>query len=193
MDITEGKVMLYTSQSKIVAGDLMQNGVTFSKRAYVEKKYEESAAIFVQAYSWFVSEAIKYVPRPEGAEYPYWVFPDLYNVEQHGGDELLRMQVPLDEVIFFDMFDWNRILSLQYLGETAEEEKAFREKIADYGIKRESDILLTGFYPSLKREVQESWKKLFRHHEKIKGGNTEGVNHVQAALWCFKKEWLIKV
>lgn len=191
MEIKGRKVMLYTTQSRLVVNYLRSDGICFSKRKYVEKKYEESAPIFLTAYSWFVSEAVKYVARPEGAEYPYWVFPDLYNVEQHLDSELLCLKVPIEEVIFFDMFDWNKILSLRYLARTEEEERDFRKKLEAQGIQRESDIMLTSFYPMLKREVQESWKKLFRHHENIKKGDTSGVNHVQAALWCFKKEWLV--
>ena len=192
MEVKDIKIMLYTAQSELVANHLRNDGICFSKRKYGEKKYEESAPIFLAAYSWFVSEAVKYAPRPEGAEYPYWVFPDLYNVEQHLDSELLRMLVPMEEAIFFDMFDWNKILSLRYLALTEAEEEAFRKKLEAQGVKRESDIMLTGFYPMLKREVQESWKNLFRHHENIRKGNTDGVNHVQAALWCFKKEWLIE-
>ena len=62
--------------------------------------------------------------------------------------------------------------------------------LADYGIRKESDVILTNFYPDLKRRVQESWKRLFRNHEKIKSGNTSGVGSVQAGLWQLKKEWI---
>ncbi len=191
MDNGNNTIMLYAAQTNAVADALERDGICFSKRNYIEKKYQESAHIFIAAYSWFVTEAPKYVPRPDGAEYPYWVFPDARNVEVHEGSQLLRMRVPVDEAIYFDMLDWNKILSLRYIGETPEEEERFRRQLENYGVKYESDVILTNFYPMLKRQVQESWKRLFRHHEKIKNGNPDNIGSVQAALWCLKKEWLV--
>lgn len=187
----DNKVMLYSPQSEVVSNILEKDGVCFSKREYVIKKYEESAPIFVAAYDWFVAEAQKYSLKPKEAEYPYWAFKDLYSVEQSEDSKLLRLNVPLDEVIFFDMYDWNKILRLQYVGETKIDEELFRRTLVDYGIRKESDVILTNFYPDLKRQVQNSWKKLFRHHENIKQGNIEGVGSVQAGLWQLKKEWIL--
>lgn len=191
MDNTDNRVILYSPQSEIVVNTLESDGVCFSKKKYVVKKYEESAPIFVAAYDWFVMEARKYVSRPEGAEYPYWAFKDLDNVDRSVDGKLLQIHVPLEEVIFFDMYDWNKILCLQYIGETREDEAQFRQMIMERGIRKESDIILTSFYPDLKRQVQESWKRLFRHHENIKQGNFKGVRSVQMGLWQLKKEWII--
>lgn len=191
MGKTDNMVILYSPQSELVVNNLESNRICFSKKKYVVKKYEESASIFVAAYDWFVMEAKKYVPKPEGAEYPYWAFKDLYNVDQSTGDKLLKMHVPIDEVIFFDMYDWNKILCLQYIGETEEDETQFRQMLAERGIRKEGDIILTNFYPDLKRQVQDSWKRLFRHHEDIKQGNAKGLGSVQAGLWQLKKEWIL--
>lgn len=186
----DNAVMLYSSQSDIVINNLKNNGNCFSKKKYVVKKYKESAPIFLAAYDWFVMEAKKYVSKPESAEYPYWAFRDLDSIDQSTDSNLLKIKVPIDQVVFFDMYDWNKILCLQYIGETDEEESEFREKLAEYGIKKEADIILTNFYPDLKGQVQASWKRLFRHHEDIKQGNTRGVERVQAGLWQLKKEWI---
>lgn len=191
MDKKDNKVILYSSQTDPVVETIERDGVCFSKRQYVTKKYGESAPIFVAAYDWFIKEAEKYVPKPNGAEYPYWAFMDLYSVDQSGDSNLLKLSVPLDEVIFFDMYDWNKILCLQYLGESKAEEEKFRQMLADYGIRKESDVILTNFYPALKNQVLKSWKNLFRHHDKIKQGNIEGVGSVQAGLWQIKKEWIV--
>lgn len=191
MDNTDNTVILYSSQSEAVVNTLEIDGVCFSKKEYVLKKYEESAPVFVAAYDWFVTEAKKYVPKPEGAEYPYWAFKDSYNVEQSSDSKLLEIHVPIKEVIFFDMYDWNKILCLQYIGETEKDEAQFRQMLADYGIRKESDVILTNFYPHLKHQVQDSWKRLFCHHDNIKQGNTEGVRSVQVGLWQLKKEWIV--
>lgn len=191
MGNTDNTVMLYSSQSEVVVNSLERDGICFSKQEYVIKKYEESAPIFVAAYGWFAIAAEKYLPKPEGAEYPYWAFRDLYSIEQSSDSRILRLCIPTDEAIFFDMYDWNKILRLQYIGETESDEKRFRQMLVGYGIRRESDIILTNFYPELKHQVQNSWQRLFRHHKRIKAGDTAGVESVQAGLWQLKQEWIV--
>ncbi|MGO1372095.1 MAG: DUF3841 domain-containing protein [Senegalia sp. (in: firmicutes)] len=191
MGKTDNKIILYSPQSELVVNTLENSGVCFSKRRYVVKKYEESALIFVATYDWFVKEAEKYVPKPEGAQYPYWAVKDLDSVDQSTGDKLLKLKVPRDEVIFFDMYDWNKILCLRYIGETEEDEEQFQQMLVERGINKEKDIILTNFYPDLKAQVQDSWKRLFRHHEDIKQGNIKNVKSVQAGLWQLKKEWIL--
>jgi len=188
---TDNTVMLYSSQSEAVVNFLGRDNICFSKREYVVKKYGESAPIFVAAYGWFALEAEKYLPKPEGAEYPYWAFRDLHSVEPSTDSRILQLCIPTDEAVFFDMYDWNKILCLQYIGETKTDEARFRQMLADYGIRKESDVILTNFYPDLKRQVQVSWQRLFRHHERIKAGDTAGVESVQAGLWRLKKEWIV--
>lgn len=192
MDIRNNKVILYSSQAEAVLQIIERDGECFSKRKYVEDKYQESAPIFVSAYSWFVHEAEKYVVRPENAEYPYWAFKDIYSVEASGDSRIIKLEVPADEAVFFDMYDWNKILSLKYIGETETDEQEFRKMLRDYGITRESDVVLTNFYPNLKRQVKESWKRLFRHHEDIINGETQGIGSIQAGLWTIRKEWIVK-
>ena len=191
MDNRDNRIVLYSVQSEIVVDILKNDGVCFSKRKYVLKKYEEGAPIFIAAYDWFVRELENYLPKPKSAEYPYWAFRDLSSVEQSENTKLLQLRVPLDEVVFFDMYDWNKILCLQYIGETKADEDQFRQRLTDYGIRQESDIILTSFYPDLKRQVEDSWKRLFRHHENIKQGNIEGIGSVQSVLWQLKKEWIL--
>ena len=139
-------ITLYASQADPVIEAIERNGVCYSKEAYVRKKYQESAKIFTTAYSWFVREMEKYVKKPDGAEYPYWAFREAYNVDQSMGGNFLTLEVPLDEVLLFDMYDWNKILCLKYIGEDEKDEKQFQEQLEMYGIK-EMDAVLSNFYP----------------------------------------------
>ena len=184
------EIMLYSSQAEIVLETLKRDVIFFSIKEYLNKKYEESAPIFTAAYDWFVKEATRHLPKPEGAEYPYWAFGDPYSVDQSAGNRIVTLHLPADQAVYFDMYDWNKILCLKYLGETEEDERAFGRMLSDYGIRKESDVILTGFYPDLKYQVMESWKRLFRHHEDVLSGNRKEVRSVQAGLWCLKKEWL---
>lgn len=185
------KIKLYTSQSDIVLQIIENDGVCYSKKEFVRKKYYESAPIFITAYSWFVTEFEKIIPKPEKAEYPYWAFKELYNLDNSGGGNAIKLNVPLEEVILFDLFDWNKIICMKYIGENEEDEREFKENIKKFGLK-ETDIMLTNFYPELKQKITESWKRLFRNNENIKNGNEKEIHGVQAGLWRIKKEWIIR-
>lgn len=192
MDKECNTIRLYSPQALPVYEVLCRDGVCYSKAEYVKKKYQESAPIFLTAYRWFVSEASKIVPRPEGAEFPYWAFADERMCDIGENSRLLILDVPKDEVVLFDMFDWNRVLQLTLLGENEEQESKFRDKLRASGMN-ENDIMLTGFYPMQKREIQNSWKRLFRHQEALKTGDTQVVRSVQAGLWQIKEEWVADV
>lgn len=191
MDKGNYKIKLYTSQSDIVLQTIENEGVCYSKKEFVRKKYLESAPIFITAYSWFVEEAKKIIPKPEKAEYPYWAFKELYNLDDSVYGNVLELNVPLEEAILFDLFDWNKIICMKYIGVSEKDEMEFKETIKKFGLK-ETDIMLTNFYPELKQSIIESWKRLFRNHENIKNGNEERIGGVQAGLWRIKKEWIKK-
>ena len=193
MDHRCTSVTLYSPQAQIVLDVLDRDGICFSRREYVQKKYEESAPVFLAAYDWFVKTAASYVPRPPEAEYPYWAFKNPENVDLSGGGRGLTLRVPLEEAVFFSLYDWNRILCLSYMGETEKEGKEFRQTLLEYGIRRESDIILTNFYPELKRQVMESWNRLFDRDRAIRKAISENqpLSGVQAGLWCIKKEWVM--
>lgn len=183
-------IRLYSQQAGPVLEVLKRDGVCFSKEEYVKKKYGESAPIFLTAYRWFVEKAEGLVPKPKGAEFPYWAFQDLYSVDGSGGHPPLVLEVPRDQAVFFDMYDWNKIMRLQYIGETEAEEKAFKRELVLQGL-REDRIMLTDFYPQWKQKIMESWDRLFRYHEGIKSGDNSGVKSVQAGLWQIKEEWTV--
>lgn len=184
-------IRLYSFQTDVVYQVLKKDGVCYSKEEYVRRKYQESAQVFVNAYGWFVKEADKIVPKPEGAEYPYWAFADLYNVDQTGDGHVLTLDVPVEEALLFDMFDWTKIMQMHYIGENEAQENAFSEKLKNLGIT-EFQIMTSNFYPEQKREIQESWKRLFRHQEAIRNGDTSKVHSVQAGLWRIKEAWIVK-
>ena len=102
------KIKLYSAQTKVVFDAIERDGVCYSKAEYVRRKYQESAPIFLTAYSWFVKEMPKYVEKPEEAEYPYWAFMDLYNVDS--SEHVLELEVLAVEAVYFDMMDWNKIM-----------------------------------------------------------------------------------
>lgn len=189
MDRERHPLMLYTSQAAPVTEALARDGVCFSRESYVQKKYGETAPGFLLAYRWFARRASALVPKPAGAELPYWAFRDLYSTEASGDSRILALHVPAGQAVLFDLYDWNKVLRLQYLGESEDEERAFRRELSLRGLT-EYSVMQTDFYPEWKARIVDSWERLFRHHDALTRGENDGVGGVEAALWKLDSAWL---
>lgn len=196
MDSANNHIILYSPQDTIVWRVVNEFGISLSRREYIADKYEESAQIFLTAYEAFIREAEKIVPRCDSTAYPYWAFASPEQIDSMDR-KVMKLEVPLNEVVLFDQYDWYKVLRLSYIGETPEEEAEFVHELERRGIRDASDVVLRPFYPDLKRKITSSWSRLFRYDALIKeaaaaGGELviPGVRAVQAGLWCIKKEWL---
>ena len=142
MDYRHQTITLFSSQADPVLHAIEKDGVCYSKAAYVRRKYGESSPIFLTAYDWYVRHAEALVPKPEHAEFPYWAFTDTYNVDTSAGGNILTLEVPIEEVVFFQVKDWNKILCLTLIGESEAEEDEFRQELSARGLHT-TDIMLT--------------------------------------------------
>ncbi len=178
------KIKLYTSQRKIVLDTIKEKGIYHVKKEFIIKKYESSANIFLEPYNWFVRNAINIVPKPEGAEYPIWLFTDLRYIENHEDSYILEIEAEIENVILFDPVKWNRILNLAYIPKDEKDRIEYNESLEKQGIKNETSIYTTGFYPHLKQKVRKSWDLLFENDIDLSKPN-------QAALWELRREWIV--
>ena len=180
---------LYTFQSKAVCDAICRDGECFSREQYVKKKYGESAQGFLIVYQWFSAKAACISQKPAGAQLPYWAFVDKNVLEQSGDGRALALDVPKDEVILFNMYDYNRVIQLKFLGETPEDEKEFADDLKRRGISQ-FDAMTTNFYPEVKAAIMSSWDRLFKNHEALISGKMPLNDSVQAAMWRIKREWI---
>ena len=192
MDRKDNKVILYSPQAEPVWEAVERDGIAYSKREYVQKKYEESAQILLSAYEEYIRMAEQIVPRADSSNYPYWAFADAEMADTSSGSRIMVLKVPKDEAVFFDAYDWYKVLRLSYIGENEADEDSFEKELERRGIKESSEAILKPFYPDIKRTITDSWKRLLRHDDAIRRGEYDGVRAVQAGLWCIKKEWLLE-
>ena len=181
---------LWTHQKPELKDLILNQGRITVKRKYIKDKYGEQADIFLTAYNFFVQKFREYVSCPGGAEYPFWAATDREAASAGTEGVFLRLEVPADQTVFFSASQWNQILNLEYLADSPEDKKHFNKKLDSMGLNPEakSEILITPHYPLLKAEIKKSWHdnfKLARNPERIED------NHVKAALWELKSNWLI--
>lgn len=182
-------VTLYAAQAEPVWQAICRQGTAYSRAEYVQKKYGESAPVFLTAYDWFVSQLPRFVPKPPEAAYPYWAFTDPCLMERAGFAHILKLRLPIDQAVFFRPEDWNRILQMEYLAEDASAAR-FRQELKNRGL-RSADVMLSPFYPDLRSQIQESWQNLFRHHKAVLQGERP-LKDLQAGLWCIQRSWVVE-
>lgn len=184
-------IKLYTLQTNTVKDKLFSDGIVYSKREYVRNKYQESAEVFILVYDFLVKEMIKYIDKPVNAEYPYFHYMDLYNIEKYDNIKPLHVEVPLDEIVLFDYKTYTKVMTFKYLGEDEEEEKEFENEIEKQGLNYYK-IMMSNFYVQYKNKIIDSWKNLFRYNEDFKKGDyTNKEMGIMGVSFCIKKEWIV--
>ena len=178
-------ITLYTAQSQAVLDALERDGVSRVKREYIQQKYGDEAWVFQQAYSFFFQHAQEIVPAPSGAESGIWCYCDVRWAASGAGCSVLTLRVPRDQVVLFDLRVWNRMLNLQYVGTDEADEQAFEQRMARMGIRNPAEAFSTAFYPTVKREILDSWHRLF---DSAKGCPAE---YLEAGLWEIRSEWVM--
>lgn len=192
MDSQDHPLILYTAQTQPVLDAISRDKTCFNRACYIEQKYQEVSSIFLTAYRQFVQEAVKKVPPPQGAEFPYWAFENPRDLYVSTDCKVLKLAVPRGEALLFDVRDWNKVLQFRFLGATEEEERAFEQDLTRRGITV-WDVMNTNFYPDLRRRILKSWGRVLRHHEALCSGDRRGVSSVQAALWQIREEWIVEM
>ena len=138
-------VTLYTAQSPKVCEIIEKEGTCFNKKAYIEKKYGDVKNVFLIPYNFFVKNALEIVPKPQEAEYPYWLFEDEKEMYVSEESRVLKLEVPVEEAVFFDAYDWNKILQMRLLGTEAEEAQ-LKKELQNMGATSFT-AMTTNFYP----------------------------------------------
>lgn len=147
-------ITMWTTQAQIVLDTLERDGVYYVKKEYIDKKYGKTAWIFKTAYEFFRQHAKDIVPKPEEAESPVWMFRDSKWAGEYEGATCLKLEIPAEELILFDLRDWTRILSLEPIG-SEDERVAIEWELKRQGIMTASDVFEKPFYPLLKQRIQK--------------------------------------
>lgn len=178
------KIRLWTTQDIRSLKQIEENGTYRVSREAIQNKYTDCSDVYFKVYSWFSKTAGKYLKKPEGAEFPVWAA--LKKEETHGlieGTVRYELEADEEDVLIFDTGKWDYILNYWYIPENEEDRKSYREELERYGIENQSRIMMTNFYPELKRKLENSWERLF--DSKI---TVSEIN--QAAMWEIRKEWI---
>ena len=180
----ESCILLYTRQADAVAAALQKDGIVQVKKAYVAEKYGAEAKSFQIAYGFFRELMAERIPPETGEESPYWLHGTALGAGVYGDGQLLVLNAPRKDCLFFDSRRWNRVPNLSYLGKEKDEEEAFEKELRRVGVFHCSQVFLTPFYPVQRQEILNSWRRNLLIPP-------EELAYLQAVLWRLKKEWLV--
>ena len=120
-------VNLYTRQNDKTLYQLERNGRIINERIYVELHFGDIAPLFMESYDWFTREAAKKVAKPEDVKAPIWcsISPD--NCLKPIPDTVVYvLEVPQDQIIYFDDVKWDYVLNRIYLPKDDEDAAAYK-------------------------------------------------------------------
>lgn len=180
------RITLWTRQELRVLETMDREGIYRVHSAYVDDKYQETGWSFQIAYGFFKREMSQYLAPERGEESPIWLHgtPEATGIFSQA--PLLELEIPRDACVFFDQREWNRVLNLEYLGRTPENEDAFHRKLTQQGVAHASTVFRTPYYPLLKKEILDSWSGLVKQE-------LLDPSYLQAAVWHLKRKWLTRV
>lgn len=184
------KIRLWTRQHKNVLEELETHGVYRVKKEYIMQKMDNISDYFLKLYNWYVSEAEKNVPRPEGVTYPIWLSTSYDMMLQPSEDTvILEIEVEKQKVVITDMEKWGYVVNYWYVPLNKEDEEKHTNELIKNGIGDESALYMShkgNFYPLLRSKIIKSWDRIFE--------DSSSQNSItQATLWEIKKEWIISV
>ena len=174
------KITVWTKQNVLIMNSLLKYGRHVAKKEYVHQN--EDAMSMITAYDWLVKEHPDRKNKPEDADYPIWVSTrkDAVMIETPG-TVFLELQIEEERITYLNVDKWGMINNFSYIPINEEDEERHKNKMRAYGV---SDVkaCMSRFYPELKKEIEDSWKRVF--DETVKTGN----DYAYGLIWEIRKE-----
>lgn len=174
---------VYAAQTEPVIAELERTGQCFCREEYIRKKYGECADGFLIAYRYLAEKGAALVPKPVGAELPYWVSPDPAGLPR--SETFLALDVPRSELLLFPRAWWTRVLQLRYLGETEKESADFERELRARGLTG-YEVMTSRFYPDEREKMLASWERLLDPRAIVGLAPAQ----LQGAVWTIRREWI---
>lgn len=183
-------VAIYTRQHENSLYELVNKGYITNKELYVRLHMGQDADYFSERYRTFVKMAEEKVPRPEGIEFPIWGSTSIMNCLRPVDKELVYiLDVPKDQVIYFDGLKWDYVLNYLYVPLNDADEERFKKFLKSQQIEHGFFIIkgkYQGLFPEIEAEIKASWPRIFT----IDDWNSP---FVQANLWRIDASWVRQI
>ena len=165
------KITVWSKQHENVWKVLQETGRYTVKREYIIKDLKEHSELVLDTYEWLVKNGPDYGNKPADVEFPVWVsFRQDATMLPEKGRVILELDIEESLIIPADKAD----------------EKRHKELLEAYGVS-DTQAYMSQFYPEIKREIRESWKRLFDDDIQI------GSDGCYGNIWEVRREWVKNV
>lgn len=181
------RVKVWTKQHIKVLEEIEKTGVYRAKRAGISNDLEEHAPLVLETYDWLVKNSPNAADKPDDAEYPVWVSLSA-DTAMLADPNTVVMELEIEEklITYINIAKWGAILNYSYIPSDAADARRHFELLEAYGVS-DAKAYMTQFYPDIKREIVDSWKRLF--DDSIKLGNDSAYGNI----WEVRREWICQI
>lgn len=181
-----GNIKVWTKQHENVMKELKNTGRYIVKREYIIMDLQEHADIVLEAYEWLVKNGPDVNNKPKDVEFPVWVsFSKDSTMLLSKNTIILALELEESLITKINIVKWGMILNYAYLPENKSDENRHKKLLEDYRIS-DSQAYMSQFYPQIKREIIESWKRLFYDNDDIKKNKVEYYGNI----WEIREQWI---
>lgn len=184
-----GMIKVWTKQHENVIKELKNTGRYIAKKEYIIMDLQEHADIVLEAYQWLTKNGPDINNKPEDVEFPVWVsFSRDSTMLLSEKTIILELELEESLITKIDIIKWGMILNYAYLPENESDENRHKKLLEDHRIS-DTQAYMSQFYPQIKREIIESWKRLFYYDKNIKKNNSEYYGNI----WEIKEKWIREI
>lgn len=180
-------VHLYTRQHEHSIYELKRKGRMVNREIYVDMHMMDVAPFFKEKYRRFCDMAMERLARPSYADYPIWTSISKRNcLRAISGTLVYCLEVPADQVMFFDGVKWDYVLNDLYIPSSLEDQEDYRSELRAAGFSTGFGILggeAETSHPEICRRIRDSWERLFIV-------DRWDPFTVQANLWEIRSDWV---
>lgn len=183
------KIRVWTKQHENVLKELKSTGRYIAKKEYIIMDLQEHANIVLEAYNWLVKNSPNINNKPQDVNYPVWVsFARDTTMILSNGTVILELEIEESLITKINIVKWGMILNYAYLPENDSDENRHKKLLEDYRIS-DTKAYMSQFYPQIKREIIESWRRLFDFDSDIQ----KNMSDYYGNIWEIKEEWIKKI
>lgn len=179
-------MIVWTKQNENVLRELEEKGRYVARREYVVKDLGEHAPLVLEVYDWLVKNSPAAPSKPADVEYPVWVSTSREaTMLPSAGAVLLELAIDPALMTMVHINKWGTMLNYSYIPADEADARRHLRLLEEYGVS-DAKAYMTQFYPQIKREIVDSWQRLFDDSILLGGSSYYGN------IWEIKKEWVVR-
>ena len=179
---------VWTRQHESVLQKINTFGRYVMETKNVSLDMPEYKYIMMEVYTWLANNMPNKDMKPKDAELPVWVV--LKNdtaMLACAGTNLLELEIDEKNLCYININKWGMILNYSYIPKDENDDKRHVDLLRQYNIS-DTKAYMSNFYPIIKKEIKDSWIRLFDDSIIIDRGI-----ECYGLIWEIKKEWVMKV